>query len=227
MLEEATGGLRTCESEVAGSEPDRKKKPVNESEAESGPETDSLVMVDNVDVSVLVGSFMALRKIWPVARASRPFWSSLTSSTTKRRLTWQRKRLENFCYGEWQKIHKIATSTELLELSIRISMGNKKFVTALNEKRALLVGEDVVAVDPSSRLCAGLSIMRIGRTFERAAGEKIREDKLLWFWGGCGHVGRKLLENGIGDYGIEWSEERALLSSTAGWCCQAFLSCKN
>jgi hypothetical protein len=41
-------------------------------------------------------------------------------------------------------------------------MGDEKFIAALDEKRSLFADENVVTIDPGSRLCRGFLVMRIG-----------------------------------------------------------------
>ena len=142
------------------------------------PATHSFVILARMDPSSQSGYFIAFAKIWPVARASAPFWSSLISSRTKRRLTWRVDWsiwLSAFYHNE---THKVACGSELLVSSVTVDMRAKEFVRSLNKERSLSIGEDVVAVHPSSRLCSCFLVPGVTAVLERADRENIRNSEL-------------------------------------------------
>jgi hypothetical protein len=66
------------------------------------------------------------------------------------------------------KVNEIAACSELLVLRVWIGVCGKEFTVTLNEESAFLVGEDVVAIDPSRRFGTGLGIVGVRWTLERA-----------------------------------------------------------
>jgi len=59
-------------------------------------------------------------------------------------------------------------------------MGYEKLVVTLDKKGTFSIREDIVAVDPGTRLCCSFSVMGIGGTLERLGqGEQVGEVKRL------------------------------------------------
>ena len=73
--------------------------------------------------------------------------------------------------------HKVAGGTKLLIVGICIDMRAKELVRALDEEGTLPIREDVIAVDPSSRLLRCLLVMGICCIDEGTGSLEIRETK--------------------------------------------------
>lgn len=143
---------------------------------ESANLTYSFVIFARTEPSSQAGSCMACTKIRPVARASLPFWSSLTSSRTKRRLT---LLFELDSYGVCiEATYKIACCTELLIASVGIHVRTKKFVRPLHEKCPLSIGEDVITVNPSPGFCCCFQVERIRRVLQGTTCKQVGNNKL-------------------------------------------------
>lgn len=78
-----------------------------------------------------------------------------------------------------EQIDEVATGPELIVSSIGIGVGDEEFVAPLEEERLFASFEHVVAVNPCARFGAGLSVVRTGRSLERADCKEIGKCELV------------------------------------------------
>ena len=74
--------------------------------------------------------------------------------------------------------YKVTCGSELLVPSVTVDVRAKEFVRSLDEEHQLSAGENVVAVNSSSRLCSCFLVPGVTVVFERADGENIRKSEL-------------------------------------------------
>lgn len=74
--------------------------------------------------------------------------------------------------------HKVTGGPELLVAGKAIDMRAQQFILTLDKEGSLPVGEDIVAVNPSTRLGSRLLIVRVCTIFERASRKQVWNTEL-------------------------------------------------
>ena len=77
-----------------------------------------------------------------------------------------------------EQVDEVTDCAEFFEPRMRIGVRDQKFVVTLDEESPLPVGEDIVAVDPSSGLCCSFPVVGVGGSLKGLReGEEIGEVK--------------------------------------------------
>lgn len=77
-----------------------------------------------------------------------------------------------------EQVDKVTNCAKFFIPRMRIGVRDQKFVVTLDEESPLSVGEDIVAVDPSTGLCCSFPVMGVGGSLEGLGeGEEIGDVK--------------------------------------------------